>query len=358
MSNLSININTSPQSVLASIKNAIDKNDDIIPFDADFYFTKGKPGKTSGYIFREKVLENDVVNWLKSRVSFDVVMSRYKNYDPNLISLEWPRHYATRFVNVRGKAAEGENIFMFFPEVLGIDAGTIDDYFGFEFVDIWASVFDEIVFPCVRKVFDEETQLKLFTTLRPVLDKTIYLASIFHEVGHRCGYWKVSPEKDSRIHINKFNTDVLGELSTDTLLVNLLPEFPEVLSFIFLQRLFWFGRFGFKNNPMSGKLNEDNDTWIGSYLFNQYIENEVLTKTLNGRWNVNFDLLKALFSHVIKDIDQLGCEVISKTNQNSIIQNWMRKNVSYRNNQFILSKEIQTMFLRCADISEKPLRKY
>lgn len=358
MSNLAININFSAQSVLAGIKNAIDNNDVIIPIDADFYFTKGKPGRTSGYIFREKVLENDVVDWLQSRIAFDTVMSRYKSYDRNLISLEWPKHYATRFVNVCGKAAEGENIFMFFPEVLGIDAGTIDDYFGFEFVDIWSSVFDEIVFPCVRKIFDEESQLKLFTTLRPVLDKTIYLASIFHEIGHRCGYWKVSPDKDSRVHINKFNTDILGELSTDTLLVNLLHEFPEVLYFIFLQRLFWFGRTGFKNDPVSGKLNEDNDTWIGSYLWNKYIDNDALVKMSNGRWHVNFDLLKTSFFHVIKDVDQLGCEVILKSDQNTIIQNWMRNKVEYKNNKFFLPKEMQSIFLQCADISEKPLKKY
>jgi len=81
------------------------------------------------------------------------VISRYQQYYPESISLEWPKHYATWFVNVQGKASEGQNIFMFFPEVLDLSSGKVEDYFGFEFIDVWTSVFDEI--------------------------------------GHRCGYWKV-----------------------------------------------------------------------------------------------------------------------------------------------------------------------
>ncbi|OGV41585.1 MAG: hypothetical protein A3F46_10710 [Legionellales bacterium RIFCSPHIGHO2_12_FULL_42_9] len=358
MSNLAININSSAQATLTRIKNALNKNEVIIPINTNFYFTKGQPGKTSGYIFHEKSLEKEVTRWLQTRTSFNAIMSRYKKYDPNLISLKWPKHYATRFINVTGKAAEGENIFMFFPDVLGLPANTVDDYFGFEFIDIWSSIFDEIIFPCVRRIFDEDSQLKLYTKLRPMLEKTIYLASVFHEIGHRCGYWKVSPNTDSRITINKFNMDVLGELSTDTLLVNFLHEFPEVVYFIFLQRLFWFGRFGFKNNPISGKLNEDNDTWIGSYLWNKYIQHGAITKTLDNRLHINYDTLLTSFIEIMKDTDYLGQQVVLHADQNGIITNWMRQQVEYQDDTFIFPKELRSVFLKCVNVAEKPLCKY
>lgn len=355
----SIHTDAQARQVLMDIKTSLKNNDAVIPINADFYFTKGTPGNTSGYILRDQELENEVMRWINTRTSFDTLIKRYQQYDKKLTALEWPSHYATRFINVNGSASKSENIFMFFPEVLGLHTGQLDDYFGFEFVDVWTSVFDEIVFPCMRRIFDDASQLKLFSTLRPSLEKTIYLASVFHEIGHRCGYWKVSPTKDSRIHINQFHTDVLGELATDTLLVNFLKEFPEVQYFIFLQRLFWFGRFGFKANPMSGKLNEDNDTWVGSYLWNKYLDRGVLKQNSDHRWSIDFDQLNTVFSEVLIDIDVLG-EHISHdaTTQDEIIYQWMRSQVKSVNDRFVYPPEMQSVFIRCVDIAEKPLLKY
>jgi hypothetical protein len=165
--------------LLNNIKSAISNDKDIIFINGNFQFTKGKSGKSTGYVLRDRMLEKDVVKWINNRTSFDTLIRRYKEYDSNLKATEWPRHYATRFINVNGNAAEGENIFMFFPEVLGLRSNHIEDYFGFEFVDVWTSVFDEVVFPCMRRVFDVSSQLIIYRTLRPVLEKTIYLASVF-----------------------------------------------------------------------------------------------------------------------------------------------------------------------------------
>ena len=236
--------------VLKQLHSALESQQKIIPFDAEVHFTKGKPGRTAGYILHETELEKEVFNWLESRVSFQDVISRYKQYDKNVSTLEWPTHYATRFINVQSNADSSDNIFMFFPHALGVNTDNIEDYFGFEFIDNWVCIFEEIIFPCMRRVFDKESQLELYSTLRPVLEKTIYLGAVFHEIGHRCGFWKVSPAVDSRIDISKFHTDVLGELATDTMATNFLTEFPEVKYFIFLQRLFWFGRLGFKDDSV------------------------------------------------------------------------------------------------------------
>lgn len=343
---------------LDNIKSALNTGKEVILIDADLYLTKGQPGRALGEIFRDKSLEEEVMQWLISRTSFSDTMQRYKAYDPNLTEMTWPKHYAARFINTRGTLAEGDNIFMFFPHVLGLYSGGIEDYFGFEFIDVWVSVFDEVIFPCMKKVFDHATQLQLFSVLRPKLEKTIYLASVFHEIGHRCGYWKVSPVKDERVHINKFHTDVLGELTTDTLLVNFLQEFPEVLYCVFLQRLFWFGRFGFKDNPINGKLNEDNDTWIGAYLWNKYIEFDVLTQNEDYSWHVHFEKLASIFSEVLKDVDQLGDQVVKNPSaQDNVIHQWMQSRVECKKEQFILPQEMQNALIRCVGITEKPSEK-
>ncbi len=109
-----INVDESMQKrTLESIKTGIKNNNDVIYVDADFYFTKGNPGRTSGYILRDKHLEEETIKWMNSKTTFTKLIERYKNYYPNLISLNWPEHYATRFISVDGAAAEGNNIFMF-----------------------------------------------------------------------------------------------------------------------------------------------------------------------------------------------------------------------------------------------------
>ncbi|MCX8514002.1 MAG: hypothetical protein ORN24_00355, partial [Burkholderiales bacterium] len=313
---------------LESIKTSIKNNDDIIYLDADCYFTKGNPGKSTGEILRDKNLEEETVRWMNSKTSFIKLMERYKNHYPSLIYLDWPEHYATRFISLKGVAAEGNNIFMFFPGVLGITSSKIEDYFGLEFIDVWVSVFDEIVFPCMRKVFDKKSQTELYARLRPLLEKTIYLAAVFHEIGHRCSCWKISPEKDARVQINKFHTDVTGELATDIILVNFLKEFKEIQYFVFLQRLFWFGRFGFKENFEHGNLNEDNDTWIGAYLWNHFINTQVLIKNKDDSWHINFDSLDASFNKILVEIENLGIKVVeTRDNQDNIIKEWMMDRV-------------------------------
>src|SRR3990167_9932969 len=120
--------NTSAKNALKSFYDAIQKKQKIIPFDANFYFTKGEPGRSFGYILHEIELEENTIHWLNQRVSFQEIISRYKKYDDRLLSTEWPAHYATRFIDVKGQAAKGENIFMFFPEVLGLKTGKMEDY--------------------------------------------------------------------------------------------------------------------------------------------------------------------------------------------------------------------------------------
>ncbi len=342
-----------PQQELQLIKHYLNTNQAIIPIEAELHLTKGQPGFSRGYFLRDFELEKQVDCWLEERIDYKKLLSRYQQRYPELYSAEKPAHYAIRCYDLNGKVAQGENIFMFFPSVLGINSSDIKDYFGFEFVDMWTMVFDQIIFPCVKKVFDIESQLKLYENLRPVLEKAIYLASIFHEIGHRCGAWRVSPHIHKGIKINAFHTDVLGELSTDMMLCHFLKEFPEIKYFIFLQRLFWFGRFGFEQDPIYGKLNIDNDTWISTLLWNRYINNNVLTINTDSTWKINFSQLEEVYTNLLEDIDELGNNIkLLSFGQDDQIHDWMNDNVESNNGSFYYPESMRRVFEKCLGISE------
>lgn len=342
-----------PQQELQLIKHYLNTNQAIIPIDAELHLTKGQPGYTRGYFLRDFELEKHVDCWIEERAGYKTVVSRYRLRYPELSSVEKPAHYAIRCYDLKGKVAKGENIFMFFPSVLGIKSNDIKDYFGFEFVDMWTMVFDQIIFPCVKKVFDIKSQLKLYETLRPVLEKVIYLASIFHEVGHRCGTWRVSPHIHEGIKISAFHTDVLGELATDMMLCHFLKEFPEVKYFIFLQRLFWFGRFGFEQDPQYGKLNIDNDTWISSLLWKRYIDNNVLTFNKDSTWSINFSQLDEVYTSLLEDIDELGGDIkLLNFGQDDKVRDWMTANAESNSGSFCYPASMRNAFEKCLGISE------
>ncbi len=334
---------------------------DILYINNMLYLTKGNPHRSEGVLLRDKYLEEQVKNWIQERIGFHNIINRYKYYDQRLDDLSWPKHYAIRFINVTGCLAEGKNIFMFFPEAIGnINSGEISDYFGFEFIDSWGSIFDEIILPCMRATFNLESQIKIFSLIKPRLDQIVYLASIFHEIGHRVGFWKISPCIDSRIKINSFYKDILGELSTDIILINFLHEYPEVMIFIFLQRLFWFGRFGFKLDHYHGDLNKDNDAWIGSYLWNKYIESKCITFDENLLMSVNLENLKNIYSCILSELDHLG-NLLSKNaydKQDLLISKWMEENVPIKNNKFVFFDTLKFIYSKCLQIPEKQSYKF
>ncbi|HWA52520.1 MAG TPA: hypothetical protein VG895_05760 [Patescibacteria group bacterium] len=342
---------------LNNIKKYLTQNSDIIPINYKFYLTKGYPGNAKGYLYRDKRLEKSVKNIIESNLGYHVIIKRYQAYDNSLGLFDWPEHYAIKLLNVDGVLSTGNNIFMFFPEVLGINTENIADYFGFEFVDAWVSVFDKVVFPCIKQTFCLDSQYQFYQHLNSELEHTIYLASIFHEIGHRVSCWKVSPAKHPQVSLSKFHTDIMGELSTDTLLVNLLPEFPELGYFVLAQRLFWFGRKGFSSNHLSGAINQDNDAWIGSYLWNKSCKIGCIEFIPESKKLIlNAAKIIPLFSLILEDLNQLGLEVINASpgNQDMIVHQWLCKNLEFVDNQFILPTQFRNVLAACINICETP----
>lgn len=344
------------QRTLTHLVKQFETRSKLVEFSGFFYPTKGKSGLSTGKFERCLDLEDTVKSGLMSDKLFEKIMKRYQEYDPRLMDLSFPSHYASRFVELSGPLADNFNIFLFFPNALGLVSDNLDDYFGIEFIDIWSSVFTEIVFPCAERVFDDES-LQYITQALGRLDQTVYTASIFHEIGHRVGPWRVSPCQDERLHIQSFHLDLLGELSTDSLMVSMCEELSDLSLFIFLQRIFWFGRFGYEDNQVSGSLNTDNDCWNGAYLWNQYLSDGVLVPH-GERWKVNFTKLTSTFRSVVRDIDNLANRLIEEDDQDIHITAWMRDRVDYNiEHGFVYPKSMKEVFDRVSELPHVPTAK-
>lgn len=346
------------RSLLEYLKLQLKSEERIISLKGYFKLTKTNKNFSETYLFRDKTLEDNVYSYLTSFQSFSNLVLNYKNYDPTLEWNERPQHYAVRIISGNGAFASGKNIFAFFPEALGLVARHSADVIGLEFIDVWNNIFQQTINLCIKRVFDLPTQFDIFTHLTLNLDRTIYLASVFHEFGHRCGPWKVSPTPLSGIRIQSYHWGIMGEMATDSLLVQMLKDYPEIAYFVTLQRLFWFGRRGFCENPLSGMTNDDNDAWLGSYLWNQLIESGALYLAPQGKYQLHLEKLVNAYQNITVDLDQLGKEVLNTSpgeEQSQKVNEWMQQRVAWNKmDGFKLPAAYKKLLENCYNIPEQP----
>lgn len=347
----------SSEVVFADIVQQVQSGNPIIHVNGSLKLTKSDLHPTHAFLLRDFELERSVHNWIAERSSYSKILERYRSFDPQLNSDLPPQHFAVRMLAGVGAICSGNNIFMFFPEVIGLNAKSEHDCFGFEFVDIWANIFRENVFRCWNQTFDFQSRVELLQSLSPNLERTIFLAAIFHEIGHRTGCFKVSPAKDPNLKISSFHLDVLGELATDAQLVLNLPEFPEIAHFVFSQRIFWFGRRGFANNPISAWMNCDNDSWISAMLWNRSVAQGLIRKD-GVRFIYDSSRIAEVFRGVLSSIEDLGANLntlCSSEAQRDAVDEWMRSEVDYNSHSgYLLSEDQRRAFYSCQQIVEIP----
>jgi len=345
----------SSKQILEQTKKALQDRQSFLHLKGDFHLTKTASNFSDVLLERDFELETRTLQYIESQLGVSNVLGRYKKYDPALSLTQLPPHYAMKVMSGAGSICSGANIFMFFPLVLGLVPISRDDSFGFEFVDIWKNIFQTAIFPCVRELFTLESQLQIHMQLSRELERTVFLAAVFHELGHEVGPWRVSPTPRPDMHLDGYELDVLGELSTDSLMILQLKEFSEIPLFIILQRLFWFSRRGFKENPMHGHLNTDNDAWIGLYLWNKFKRHGVIS--VNGdRLDYNPHAVQDCFQEVVSEIDALFVPGLEKDIQRSLIQKWQQKMVPEHlsSGAFCYPEDLRNLLSRCHNIIEVP----
>ena len=335
---------------LDRIYNGFHRGDRLVSVTCQMKLTKTRKAVCEAILLNDIDLRNDVLAWIASRSSARTILDRYQ-------SPELPSHFPARVVSGLGSISSGQNIFLFFPECLGVQGRTPKDFFGIELIDVWANIFQKSVFPCARNTFTAASQIEMMSVAGPNLDKSIYLASIFHEVGHQVGAWRVSPSHDPRLKISQFYLDVFGEMSTDSQLVLNLPEFPEIAMFVLLQRIFWFGRRGFRDDPMSAMINTDNDSWLSALLWNRMQKAGAFVQQ-GHRWQLHFGKAREVFKQLHDDVEQLGTEVLkcsTQFEQDQMALQWMKGEVEWQEGHgFILPEDLRAVYRSCIHIEEIP----
>jgi hypothetical protein len=348
-----LNICESPNDRLLGLLARLRGNQTYIDLTGFFRLTKTEQGWVDAVAIRDFAVEKNVARWISERSSTDAIMDRYQSYDPELHSRKAPQHYALKILSGIGSVSSGKNIFMFFPEALELEAKSEEEVFGLEFIDVWSNIFSQSIFECVKRSFTPESQVKLLVALESNLAEAIFLSSIFHEIGHRVGPYRVSPNVPSDMNLSPFQRDVFGELATDSLLILNLKEFPEVAAFVILQRLFWFTRRGFADNPLSATINSDNDSWIGAYLWNKLTNSGVVSPTQRGL-NYHPENIVPCFSEIISEIDRLAHFHRGHALQRERINQWMSNQVPFSQGRFFLPPNLKSIYEVCHDIPELP----
>jgi len=343
--------------LLNSIRTSLHENRERLHIRGQLHLTKSAPAFCDALLLRDLSLEKNVSAWVESKTSFRKIFSRYNQFTADKISNDVPEHYAMRVLSGKGAICSGRNIFLFFPHCLGLTTNNEEDCFGLELIDVWRNVFEKAVFPCARVVLENNNLLTPLPQLLHSLEETTYLASIFHEIGHRVGPWKVSPQAHTNLKVSPFYLDVMGELSTDCLLVQNLCEFSEINTFVTLQRIFWFGRRGYLDNPRSAWINHDNDSWISACLWNEFLKHGILSKT-ESKWTLQFEATPKFYRKLYTEIENLGHTVLAlktREEQDAAVLSWMKSKVEWKATEgFILPSSLQDAFAECSRLPEIP----
>lgn len=347
---------TTAAQILKQIKDDLTARKNFLHLRGNFHLTKSQANFSDVLLHRDFALEQRTLSYIEHTTTSTRILRRYKSYDRELILSQLPLHYAMKVVSGAGSICSGDNIFMFFPAVLGLLPKAKDDSFGFELIDIWKNIFQKSIFPCVKEVFDLESQVYVHLNLTPEIERTIYLAAVFHELGHEVGPWRVSPESRPEMKLNSYELDILGELSTDSLMILHLTEYSEIAIFVILQRLFWFTRRGFKENPLIGKLNTDNDAWIGLYLWNKLKEYQVISIGNDDRLHYNSHFITPCFKNIVHEIDSLYRPDLNSEQQTELVKQWQYKSTASDTTEgnFYFPTDLQNILGRCQNIVEIP----
>jgi hypothetical protein len=109
----------------------------------------------------------------------------------------------------------------------------------------------------------------------------------------------------------------------------------------------WYG--------MSGLVNSDNDSWLGSYLWNKLIKEKAVVINESGVLTLNSHLLSTTYKNITSEIDLLALSLVNnKFNLDEQIESWMRTQVCWNPSiGYTIPGEFVNILEKCYEVPEQ-----
>lgn len=335
------------------IRNQVDKNISEILIEGSLSFTKGvKAGRTKLLLHRLFDVEESSRKYLPD---LSTLLSRLVEIDKSFDFYSYPNHYAVRI-------AESEN----FPNTnvfIALNGGSDQPstQLGFEFLEQWLCINNQVVVPFCKSVFDEESQKLIFSTLSTDLIGTvIFSTALLHEWGHMVTPYKVLPVMPHFRKLWILLQGMLGETSANCVAAVITPECPAISLWLLLFHLAYTGRKGFRDAPAEGWLNHDNDTLSAVLFYQRAIRDGVLKYNHNGLLHLNMQVLPSFYSDLLKDLNWIADEAFSLSDDgqcNGVIRQWLATQIWFNedSDRFMFSHDLRNLYTRVIDLPEQPI---
>jgi hypothetical protein len=259
-------------------------------------------------------------------------------------------HIPVRIENF-SKYRSTEDVFLFFPN--SKEDGNCKN-FSIEFLDVSEWIYQEVVFPLIKKVFVNSDSF--LDDLAKDLTPAIFLSSYFHELGHKKGAFKVVPEKDERLKISNKMFALFGETWADVYLLENKKIDNKLFWLFYFIKIFWYARFNFDLDHEKGLLNTDNDSWQGAMFYQAGIESGILSfkedKTLSFHPEYTENFLIFFRTNFWFYYDDKFLENDEST-QNQILEICMSKMLPKSEGQYCYPDELKEIFSKCSDFATR-----
>jgi hypothetical protein len=281
------------------------------------------------------------------------IFSRLKKYDPDLSFQGYPKHYPVQVLEGQG-ATPFNNVFLSVPT-----SPHPEDQLGLEFIDAWASIATQIIFPVLKTVFDRESIQLIFQEIDPaILGILIYWTALAHEWGHMVGPYRVLPTTPDFHKLIPLFQGMLGETAANATAALLTPEHPEIALWLLVFHLGYTGRKGYRTDPLKGLINSDNDTFAAVLLYQRMISDQAIEITSEHKLHLNIEQLLPCYLNLRTAIDNLAAWSFSlpESRCNQAFQNWLEDQIPYDpyNHFFIFPQSLRRIYGQVQMIPEQP----
>lgn len=342
-----------------SLKKQLAERVDVITIP-DFVASpsKGAPRKVEGLVlYRDLATEGEVQARLSQHGGQREMLRRLKEIDPTCNSVGGTQNAIGRIIGGTG-FGDGENFFMFSPDVFCLESRDLENHTSFEFLDnsewlLWS------VGRCVEEVFGNAVGIEYKAMInKSTMAFTIYAGATAHENGHRCLPVRVIPDRDPRVAgLSPLMFDTLGELGADAVGVEVFGDVIglRLAVYALLYRAFHYCRTAYAKDPVNGLLH-DNDALGGAYCW-AVMESIGVLRFDDGQFVFQLSDAPAVWAAVLKNLMDFLNELVKMPidQQDGAARCWLAKMIPNDDHgRFVWPHSMAVALRRCSHLPVRP----